>query len=139
MYNCFQPHTPPLYEMNAPSFKQRFIYMTGIKDEAASPAVMERMDVRLLSAKLTMPHFVVSGEDDRLSDVACTIDHLDNVPSPKTLMMFAGEEHGMGGSRLSQLGTRLFDSLRLARRPLCGQANRVHLQRRQHAGSYAQR
>ena len=65
--------------MTAFSFKQRFMYMTGVKDEAASDAVMAKMDVTQLSPKLSIPCFVM-----------------------------AGEEHGMGGSRPSQLGPPFF-------------------------------
>ena len=108
MYTCFQPHSWPLFEMAAPSFKQRFMYMTGVPDEAAFEAVIAKMDVMTLSPKLTMPYFVMAGEDDSLSDIACTIEHLNGVPGPKTLVMFAGEEHGMGGSRSSQLGPPFF-------------------------------
>ena len=108
MYSCFQPRNWPLYEMAAPSFKQRFMYMAGIADEAAFGALMDRMDVAPLSPKLAMPNFVMCGEDDSLSDVACTIEHLNNVPGAKTLLMYAGEEHGMGGSRSSQLATPFF-------------------------------
>ena len=108
MYTCFQPHNWPLFEMASPTFKQRFMYMTGVGDEAAFKAVMAKMDVMKLSAQLHMPCFVMAGEDDSLSDVACTIEHLNGVPGPKTLMMYAGEEHGMGGSRASQLGSPFF-------------------------------
>ena len=108
MYTCFQPHNWLLYEMASPSFKQRFMYMTGTLDEASFPAVMEKMDVRPLSPKLHMPCFVMAGEDDSLSDVSCKIDHLNAVPGPKTLVMYAGEEHGMGGSSSSQLGLPFF-------------------------------
>ena len=108
MYTCFQPQEWPLFEMAAPSFKQRFLYMTGTEDEAALGAVMARMDVHRLSAALHMPCFVMAGEDDPLSDIACTIAHLNAVPGPKTLVMYAGEEHGMGGSRSSQLGAAFF-------------------------------
>lgn len=108
MYNCFQPHNWPLYEMAAPSFKQRFLYMTGIEREEDFGRVMESMDVMKLSGNLKMPYFVMAGEDDSLSDIACTIEHLNHVPGPKTLVMYAGEEHGMGGSRSSQLGTPFF-------------------------------
>jgi len=108
MYTCFQPHNWPLYEMASPSFKQRFMYMTGIGTEEAFESVLPKMDVRPLSAKLNMPYFVMAGEDDSLSDVSCTIDHLNAVPGPKTLVMYAGEEHGMGGSRSSQLGLPFF-------------------------------
>lgn len=108
MYTCFQPHNWPLYEMASPSFKQRFMYMTGVGEEEAFAAVMQKMDVRPLSAKLRMPYFVMAGEDDSLSDVGCTVEHLNNVPGPKTLVMYAGEEHGMGGARSSQLGAPFF-------------------------------
>ncbi len=108
MYTCFQPHNWPLYEMAAPSFKQRFLYMTGIADEHDFESVMARMDVTPLSPKLAMPYFVMAGEDDSLSDFGCTIKHLNNVPGPKTLIVYAGEEHGIGGSRSSQLGSPFF-------------------------------
>ena len=108
MYTCFQPHNWPLYEMAAPSFKQRFMYMTGVEDEPSFKSVMDKMDVFQLSPKLTMPYFVMAGEDDSLSDIACTFEHLNRVPGSKTLVLFAGEEHGMGGSRSSQLGPPFF-------------------------------
>ena len=108
MYTCFQPHNWPLYQMASPSFKQRFLYMTGISDEPAFDQMMLKMDVRPLSPKLKMPYFVMAGEDDSLSDIACTLQHLNAVPGPKTLVMYAGEEHGMGGSRSSQLGLPFF-------------------------------
>ena len=108
MYTCFQPHNWPLYEMASPSFKQRFMYMTGIEDEAAFGALMEKMDVRPLSARLHMPYFVMAGEDDSLSDISCTIEHLNAVAGPKALVLYAGEEHGMGGSRSSQMGLPFF-------------------------------
>ena len=69
---------------------------------------MPKMDVRPLSPKLAMPYFVMAGEDDSLSDISCTIEHMNAVPRPKTLVMYAGEEHGMGGSRSSQLGAPFF-------------------------------
>ncbi len=108
MYTCFQPHNWPLFEMAAPSFKQRFMYMTGIGQEEEFGAVMQRMDVRSLSGRLQMPYFVMAGEDDSLSDLGCTIEHLNAVTAPKTLVVYAGEEHGMGSSRSSQLGTPFF-------------------------------
>lgn len=108
MYTCFQPQNWPLFEMASPTFKQRFMYMAGVEEEAAFEAVMTKMDVLELSGRLEMPYFVMAGEDDALSDFACTVEHLNRVPGPKTLVVFAGEEHGMGGSRSSQLGSPFF-------------------------------
>ena len=108
MYTCFQPQNWPTFEMASPSFKQRFMYMTGVEQEESFGAVMVKMDVRPLSPKLHMPYFVMAGEDDSLSDIGCTIEHMNAVPGPKTLVLYAGEEHGMGGSRSSQLGLPFF-------------------------------
>ncbi|QYE37127.1 esterase FrsA (plasmid) [Polymorphobacter sp. PAMC 29334] len=108
MYTCFQPYNWPLLEMASPSFRQRMMFMAGIDDEDALEAFMLRMDVRPLSAQIAMPYFVMAGEDDSLSDISCTLDHMNAVVGPKTLVMYAGEEHGMGGSRSSQLGTPFF-------------------------------
>ena len=108
MYTNFQPRNWAIFQMAAPSFRQRFMYMTGATDEEALERIMDRMDVFQISHKLEMPCFVMSGEDDSLTDAACTIEHLNKVPGPKTLVMYAGEEHGMGGSRSSQLGTPFF-------------------------------
>ncbi|MGI9147225.1 MAG: alpha/beta hydrolase family protein [Chloroflexota bacterium] len=51
MYTCLQPHNWPLFEMASPTFKQRFMYMTGVDDETAFEAVMAKMNVMELSIK----------------------------------------------------------------------------------------
>ena len=108
MYTNFQPTNWVMYEMAAPSFKQRFMYMTNTQTEAELEEVAKKIDVRPLSKRIQMPYFVMAGEDDSLTDFACTIEHMNNVPATKTLLVYAGEEHGMGGSRSSQLGLPFF-------------------------------
>ncbi len=108
MYTCFQPRNWPLLEMAAPSFRQRMMFMAGLKDENELEPFMSRMDVMPLGPKLRMPYLVMAGEDDSLSDLSCTFEHMNNVAGPKTLYVYAGEEHGFGGSPSSQLGTPFF-------------------------------
>ena len=50
----------------------------------------------------------MAGEDDSLSDVSCTFEHLNEVPGPKTLVLYAGEEHGIFGAKSSQMGMPFF-------------------------------
>lgn len=108
MYTSFQPGNWPYFEMASPAFKPRFMYMTGTEREENFPAVMAKIDVLRLSAKLNMPYFVLAGEDDSLSDFGRTVEHLNAVPGPKTLFVYAGEEHGIFGARSSQLGLPFF-------------------------------
>lgn len=144
MYTCFQPTNWPLYEMASPSFKQRFMYMTGVGDEADFPAVMEKMDVRSLSSKIGMPYFVMAGEDDSLSDLSCTIDHMNNVRGEKTLVVYAGEDHGMGGARSSQLSIPHFTVIadwladRAAGKPLQSTYNLVDRTGQIHTETYGE-
>jgi hypothetical protein len=84
------------------------MFVGGLAREDELEPFMQKLDVRPLSSKLRMPYFVMAGEDDSLSDFSCTVEHLNNVPGPKTLVTYAGEEHGMGGSRSSQLGLPFF-------------------------------
>ena len=145
MYTCFQPTNWPLYEMAAPSFKQRFMYMTNVPDEAEFAAVMKKMDVRSLSAKIQMPYFVMAGEDDSLCDLACTMEHMNNVRSEKMLLVYAGEEHGMGGSRSSQLGMPFFTIIadwladRAAGKPLQSTYNLVDRTGQMHTEPYGEK
>ncbi len=90
MYTSFQPQNWPYFEMASSAFKPRFMYMTGTDTEEAFEAVIQNIDVRPLSPKLNMPCFVMAGEDDSLSDISCTFEHLNAVPGPKTLMLHAG-------------------------------------------------
>ncbi len=108
MYTSFQPQNWPYFEMASSAFKPRFMYMTGTQTEEAFEAVIQNIDVRLLSPKLHMPCFVMAGEDDSLSDISCTFEHINAVPGPKTLMLYAGEEHGIFGARSSQLSMPFF-------------------------------
>jgi len=90
--------------MASPTFKQRLMYMTGSADEAALDALAPKLDVREISAKIRMPYLVVAGEDDELSDIGSTFEHLNHVPGPKTLLLYAGDLHGLNHARSSQMG-----------------------------------
>lgn len=99
MYTCFQLQNWPLHELTPSSLKLRFMYMTGIDDKAGFGPIMAKMYVITLSPHVRMPYFVMAGEDGSLSDFGCTIEHMNHVSGSKTLMVFEGEEHDMGGSR----------------------------------------
>ena len=103
MYTFFQPHNRALYEMATPALKLRQMYMTGTSSEEGFETVIQKMDVRPLSAKLEMPYFVMAGEDDSLSDLSYTFEHLNAVPGRKTLVVYAGEEHGLFGAKSTQM------------------------------------
>ncbi len=95
-YTCFHPGAFPLMEMASPTFKLRQMYMTGIHDEAAFGTYTEKIDARKLSERIQVPYLVIAGEDDELSDISYTFEHLNRVQGPKTLVLYSGGLHGLG-------------------------------------------
>jgi dienelactone hydrolase len=93
LYTCFDPHNTMMFSAQSPTFRQRFLYMTGSRGVEELEAKVAAMDVRPLSAKLTMPYLVIAGEDDALTDPQETFEHLNNVPDPKQLLLYTGEAH----------------------------------------------
>ena len=145
MYTSFQPQNWPYFEMASSAFKPRFMYMTGTDTEEAFEAVIQDIDVRPLSPKLNMPYFVMAGEDDSLSDISCTFEHLNAVPGPKTLILYAGEEHGIFGARSSQLSMPFFTVIadwladRAAGKPLESTYNLVDSTGKMHSEPWGER
>ncbi len=93
MYTCFDPHNTMMFATQSPTFRQKFMYMTGTTTFEELSAAVAAMDVRPLSASLTMPYLVIAGEDDPLTDPQQTLDHLNDVPDPKQLLLYTGEDH----------------------------------------------
>lgn len=93
LYTCFDPGNTMMFSSQSPTFRQKFLYMTGSSSIEELEAKAAAMDVRPLSAKLTMPYLVVAGDDDALTDPQETFEHLNNVPDPKQLLLYTAEAH----------------------------------------------
>lgn len=104
MYTCFDPGNQAMFLTQSPTFRRRFMFMTGVDSVAALEKVAENMDVRPLSASLTMPYLVIAGEDDPLTDLEQTYQHLNAVPGPRELMLYTGEDHAPVTRSSGQLG-----------------------------------
>ncbi len=104
MYTWFDPHHTMMFASKSPTFRQKFMSMTGSDSFEQLQNKVDAMDVRPLSAKLTMPYLVIAGEDDPLTDPQQTFDHLNQVPGPKELMLYTGEDHAPVTRGSGQLG-----------------------------------
>ena len=105
---CFEPHGFSIFETASPTFKLRFMYMTGSKDEAETDRLMQKLDAVALAPKIKCPFLIAAGEDDHLSDTCYTFDFLNSLTGPKSLILYEGEDHGMHASRAGQLGPEAY-------------------------------
>jgi len=101
---CFEPGGFSIFETASPTFKLRFLYMTGQTDEAAFAEIAAKLDAPKLASEIKCPIMVAAGEDDQLSDTRYLFEYFGNLNVPKTLVLYEGEDHGLHFSRAGQLG-----------------------------------
>ncbi|MBV8884136.1 MAG: acetylxylan esterase [Chroococcidiopsidaceae cyanobacterium CP_BM_RX_35] len=97
-----------IFQTASPTFKLRFMYMTGAKDEAELDQLTQKLDVSKLAPHIKCPFLVAAGEDDQLTDSCYTFGFLNSLTGPKSLIFYEGEDHGMHASRAGQLGPEAY-------------------------------
>lgn len=108
MFTCFDPGNTTMLTTHSPTFRQRFMYMTGTSTVDELEARLTGMTVAGLSDRITVPYLVVMGEDDPLCDPADTYAHLNAVPGPKELLLYTGEHHAPVTRTAGRLGPAVF-------------------------------
>jgi dienelactone hydrolase len=99
-----EPGMEAIFETASPTFKARFMYMSGYDDEPAFEAFARRLDLRPLAASIECPYLVLAGEDDELSPIRHTFELLRAVRGPTELVLYQGERHSIGGGLATAFG-----------------------------------
>jgi dienelactone hydrolase len=109
---CHEPGMNGLMDMSAPSFKMRFMYMSGHNNEAKFDRFKEKFTLMPHVSKIKCPVLIQAGEDDELSPIEFTDALLGKIKSPKKFVVWEGERHAIGGNNLSSyLGENWFTML----------------------------
>ena len=109
---CHEPGMNRLMDMSAPSFKMRFMYMSGHDDEVKFDKFKEKFSLLPYAGKIKCPLLIQAGEDDELSPIEFTDELLKKIKSPKKFVVYGGERHAIGGNNLSSyLGENWFSML----------------------------
>ena len=99
-------------DRSAPSFKMRFMYMSGHGDEAEFDRFIEKFSLLPIAGDIDCPVLIQAGEDDELSPVEFSEDLARRLRPPKKLVIYEGERHAIGGNNLSSaLGENWFAML----------------------------
>ena len=109
---CHEPGMNALMDMSSPSFKMRFMYMSGHDDEAEFDRFKQKFTLHPYVGQIACPVLIQAGEDDELSPVEFSDDLLGKIKSRKKLVVWEGERHAIGGNKLSSyLGENWFTML----------------------------
>jgi pimeloyl-ACP methyl ester carboxylesterase len=93
---CQEPGCHTIFEMASPTFKARFMFMSGFQDEKKFDRFRKGIDLRPFAPKITAPYLVIAGENDQLSPLAHTEDLFRRIKAPKRLVIFEGANHSVG-------------------------------------------
>jgi dipeptidyl aminopeptidase/acylaminoacyl peptidase len=93
---CHEPGCYTIFNMASPTFKARFMFMSGYDDEAAFDRFCQKIDLRPVAPKIECPYMVIAGENDQLSPIEHTERLFELITAPKRLVIYEGANHGVG-------------------------------------------
>ena len=95
---ALEPTMFTAFHMGSPSFKLRFLYYTGLENEAELDKFLESWTLRGIAEKVKCPYLIVGGEDDQLSPVEYGLQHMDMITAPKQMLLYEGALHSVSGA-----------------------------------------
>jgi dipeptidyl aminopeptidase/acylaminoacyl peptidase len=99
---CFNPNNT-IFTQSSPRFKQMFMYMAGMDDEARfDKEVASGMTVRGYLGKVKCPTLLVTGEFDPLCPLEDAIEAFHDLKVPKEMWVIENQYHPLWG--LGNLG-----------------------------------
>ncbi len=101
---CHEPGFHTIFEEASPTFKMRFMYMSGISDEATFDAMRKGMTWEGHAEKVRVPYLCVAGEFDELSPLAHTERLMQTVAGPKRLVIYQDSRHSVGNVPAANVG-----------------------------------
>ncbi len=93
---CQEPGCHTIFNLASPTFKARFMFMSGYDDEVAFDEFCKKIDLRPYAPKITCPYMAIAGENDQLSPLEFTEDLFTRIAAPKRLVIYEGANHGVG-------------------------------------------
>jgi dienelactone hydrolase len=101
---CHEPGFHTIFEEASPTFKMRFMYMSGITDETEFDNFRRSMTWEGHAEKISVPYLCVAGEFDELSPLQHTQRLMQALAGPKRLVVYQDSRHSVGSVPATNLG-----------------------------------
>ena len=124
---CLEPGCHTIFEEASPTFKMRFMYMSGIVDEAEFDRFRQSITWEGYAEKITAPYLCLAGEADELSPLSHAERMFKAMQAPRNLVVYQDSRHSVGGVPAANLGPAPavlvadFIAARFAGRPLANE------------------
>ena len=101
---CHEPGFHTIFEEASPTFKMRFMYMSGITDETTFDEFRKTMTWEGHADRIRAPYLCVAGEFDELSPLEHTERLVKALGGPKRLVVYQDSRHSVGNVPAANLG-----------------------------------
>jgi len=101
---CHEPGCHTIFQEASPTFKKRFMYMSGITDEAEFDKMRQGMTWEGHADKIKVPYLCVAGEFDELSPIEHSVRLVAAVKGPKRMVVYQESRHSVGNVPAANLG-----------------------------------
>jgi poly(3-hydroxybutyrate) depolymerase len=101
---CHEPGFHTIFEEASPTFKMRFMYMSGIADEADFDELRRSMTWEGHAEGIRAPYLCLAGEADELSPIEHTKRLMRALAGPKRLVVYQDSRHSVGNVPAANLG-----------------------------------
>jgi dienelactone hydrolase len=101
---CHEPGFHTIFEEASPTFKMRFMYMSGIGDEAEFDELRKGMTWEGHAQKIRVPYLCVAGEFDELSPLEHTERLMKSLGGPRRLVVYQDSRHSVGNVPAANVG-----------------------------------
>jgi dienelactone hydrolase len=98
---CYEPGGHSIFEEASPTFKKRFMFMSGITDENEFDVFRKTLDWAQLAPKIKVPYLVAAGESDELCPLIHTEHFIGALDGPKQLVVYQDSRHSLNGPAVS--------------------------------------
>jgi dienelactone hydrolase len=102
-----EPGCHTIFEEASPTFKQRFMYMAQISDEARFDEFRQTLSWKGHAEKIRVPYLCVGGESDELAPIENVEQMFKAMKAPRQLVLYQDSRHAIGGVPAATLGPYL--------------------------------
>ena len=94
---CYDIGGHKIFDEASPTFKKRFMFMSGIVDEGEFEKFRQTIDWRPFAGKIKAPFLIAAGEADELCPLEATEAFVKALGGPKQLVVYQDSRHSLAG------------------------------------------
>jgi dienelactone hydrolase len=101
---CHEPGGQTIFQEASPTFKKRFMYMSGFTDEGEFDEFRKSITWQGHAEKIRVPYLCVAGEAEELSPLVHSERLMAALPGPKQMVVYQESRHSVGNVPAANLG-----------------------------------